>query len=255
MAFPAAAEPAEKPLLWREVWAGADVSPDAWLLYSGATIAPFGHIHEDGLRFRATAGYGAYQYKNSGAGKAGDYHAETTMGDVLVGYLKRFDPLTVKVFAGFSYIEHDIHPLDDASVSNGAEWGAKGVLEFWLNMSEKSWTSLDLAYSTAHDTASVRFRSGYRIYPQLSLGLEGGLNVDGQAQCKMRLGTANGCAADPDLGEVKSLLDYGRTGLFARYEWTGGEISVSGGAVGRVYSSDGEIDFQPYGIVNWISQF
>ncbi len=33
---------------WRETWSGVDVARDNWLIYSGLTVAPFGHIHEPG---------------------------------------------------------------------------------------------------------------------------------------------------------------------------------------------------------------
>lgn len=240
-------------MLWREMWAGADVSPESWLVYTGATVAPYSQIHDDGLRLRAATGYGAYSYRYDSNGRT--FSANTMFGEALVGYLKRFDPLTVKLFAGLSYIEHDIHPWDDHSISNGAEWGIKGVAELWLNMGDNAWGSLDVSYSTAHDTAALRLRAGYRITPEISIGLEGGFNVDGQAECKMRLGLIDHCADTPAGEEVKSLLDYGRAGIFGRYQWEGGEISVSAGAIGRLYAPDDTVDFNPYGIVNWITQF
>lgn len=247
----AAAEP-DAPLLWREVWAGADVSENVWLVYSGATVAPMGHIHGNGLRFRVASGYGGYAYPNAKTG--GDFEATTLFGDVLAGWLWRLDPLTLKVFAGAAYIDHDVTPFDADTVVTGADWGPKGVVELWLNSGERMWTSLDLTYTTAHDTASVRMRSGYRIWPELSTGVEAGLNLDGQGQCKMRL-PENGCHLSPEDPEVTSLFDYGRTGLFARYEWTGGEVSLGAGVVGQPYASDGEIDLHPYATLNWIMQF
>jgi hypothetical protein len=247
----AAAEPAA-PRLWREVWAGADVSDNVWLVYSGATVAPMGHIHGDGLRLRVASGYGGYTYPNSGSGR--DFEATTIFGDVLAGWLWRLDPLTLKVFAGASYIDHDITPFDATTVVTGADWGPKGVVELWLNAGERMWTSLDLAYTTAHDTASVRMRSGYRLWPAITLGVEGGLNIDGQGQCKMRL-PETGCRLSPEDPETKSLLDYGRTGLFARYEWTGGEVSLGAGVVGQPLTDDNELDLRPYATLGWIMQF
>lgn len=248
----AAAEPAPE-ARWREVWAGADVAADVWLVYSGATVAPMGHIHEDGIRFRVTTGYGQYRYPNIRSGRT--FEASTLHADVLAGWLARFDPLTVKVFAGASYIDHEITPFDAETVVMGGEWGIKGVVEFWLNMSESLWSSLDVTYTTAHDTGSVRGRSGYRVLPNLSIGLEGILNIDGQAQCKMRVSAVSRCRLAADDPDVKSLMDYGRTGLFARYEWEGGEASVSAGGLGQFYESGSLQDVEPYVTVNWITQF
>lgn len=260
-AHPAVADDGDRPHLWREVWAGADVSADAWLVYSGATVAPFSHIHEDGLRLRVTGGTGGYRYRNvvNADGDHCDFEAETSSGDILAGYLMRLDPITLKVFAGAAYIDHAIAPIDHFSISNGADWGVKGVVEIWVNIGDNAWGSLDLAYTSAHSTASVRMRTGYRLQPQISLGIEGALNVDGQAQCKMKLGTVERCAGvDVAIAHDephKTLLDYGRAGLFARYEWTGGELSLSGGAIGQMFSNEGDVSFNPYATANLILQF
>ena len=240
--------------LWREVWAGADVSTNVWLVYSGATVAPFSGIHENGFRLRAVTGYGQYTY--TGAAPLNQrYDASTAFGEVLGGYLYRYNSLTVKAFAGVTFIDHDITPFDDENISISAEWGAKGVLEFWYNVSPKIWTSLDIAYTTAHDTGSVRMRSAYRVWPQVSLGIEGGINIDGQAQCKMRMPSQDGCRLSEQDNDVKSLLDFGRTGLFARYEWTGGEASLAAGGLGQMMEPNGKFNLDPYVTVNWILQF
>jgi Cellulose biosynthesis protein BcsS len=250
---PALAEPAARPLS-REVWSGVDISSNVWLVYSGATVAPFGQIHDNGLRLRATVGYGEYAYiSNVHFDKKFD--ATTAFADVLVGYLYRYNALTAKAFAGVSFIDHNITPFDAENISINSAWGAKGVLEFWYNSSPKAWSSLDLAYTTAHHTASVRMRSGYRIWPQISIGAEGGLNIDGQAQCKIRLPTQSGCKLSENDTTAKSLLDFGRTGLFARYEWTGGEVSLSAGGMGQILQQDGKLNFDPYVTANWIMQF
>ena len=240
--------------MWREVWAGADVSSNVWLTYTGATVAPFGGIHDNGLRLRAVTGYGQYSYSGA-APSYKTFDATTAFADVLVGYLYRYNSLTMKGFAGVSFIGHDVAPFDAENISIGDEWGVKGVLEFWYNSGPKAWTSLDLAYTTAHNTGSVRMRSGYRIWPQLSLGVEAGFNIDGQAQCKLRLPTQDECLLNAGDTGVLSLLDFGRTGLFARYEWTGGEVSVSAGGLGQVLDDGGKFNLDPYVTANWILQF
>jgi hypothetical protein len=253
--LPAARADEQKPILWREVWSGADASKDVWLIYSGATIAPASHIHQNGIRFRVTGGYGQYRYRDLDGGKRDTFEATTAFGDLLAGYLVRLDPLTLKVFAGATYIDHDISPYDRETIVTGGEWGVKGVVELWLNAGDKGWTSLDVSYATAHDTAALRLRSGYRVLDALSLGVEAGLNVDAQAQCKMRLEMAKGCRLDPEDPDVKSLFDFGRAGLFARYEWEGGEFSFSAGGLGQLYSPDEGFKIDPYVTVNWITQF
>lgn len=243
----------EQPL-WREVWAGADVSSNVWLIYAGATVAPFGGIHDNGLRLRAVTGYGQYSYFGA-APTNRTFAATTAFGEVLAGYLYRYNSLTMKAFAGVSFIDHDIAPFDAENISISGDAGIKGVLEFWYNSSPKAWSSLDLSFTTAHDTASARMRSGYRLWPQLSVGVEGGINIDGQAQCKMRLPTQKGCQLNANDGDMKSVFDFGRTGLFARYEWTGGEVSLAAGALGQFMQDDGTVSLDPYATANWILQF
>ncbi len=245
---------ADEPPRSKEIWAGADVSAGVWLVYSGATIAPYSGIHDNGPRLRAVTGYGQYSYLGA-APLYPNYKATTAYGEVLAGYLYRYKSLTMKGFAGLSFIDHDITPFDTENISIGGDWGAKGVLEFWYDSGPKSWSSLDLAFTTAHNTASARLRSGYRLWPELSLGVESALNADGQAQCKMALPTQDGCRLDAGDTAVKSLMDFGRAGVFARYEWAGGEVSVSAGALGQFLSAGGDVEINPYVTANFIKQF
>ena len=144
----------------------------------------------------------------SGAASSSSFTAETAFAEALVGYLKRFGPLTAKAFVGVAAIEHDITPLDPENPVQGQEFGPKLAAEFWLNMGTSAWSSLDLSWTSAHQTSAARMRTGYRVFGDVSLGLEGGLNAN-------------------DLGEDA------RAGLFARYAWNGGEFSLAGGFSGR----------------------
>jgi len=245
-----------------EVWAGADVSSDVWLAYSGVTWAPWSGIHDEGIRFRATGGYGQYRYDgnvwDSASGKVVSqrFHAATYYSDLLAGYLWRLGELTAKGFVGASIVSHDIAPFDEETVVIGAETGVKGVIELWLNMGERGWGSLDLSWSSAYDTRTVRGRIGYRVWPKLSLGVEGGLNVDEQAACRMGKPGAKECRTPADEAiEPSDLLDYARAGAFARYEWGGGEISLSAGALGDGFSQGGKTEISPYVTINWLTQF
>jgi hypothetical protein len=258
---PALADPAE-PAGGREIWAGADISSNVWLAYTGVTWAPWSGIHDDGLRFRTTGGYGQYRYSGNVAGpnpgdvRATEFHATTYYSDLLIGYQKRFGELTAKAFVGASIVSHDISPVDEETVVIGAETGVKGVVELWLNMGERGWGSLDLSWNTAYDTRTARARVGYRFWPKLSLGLEGGINVDDQADCRMEKSGAPGCRTpNDDTIEPSDLMDYARAGAFARYEWERGELSLSAGALGDSFSRDGATDISPYVTVNWLTQF
>ena len=230
LSSPGRAEPEPEPEYgWREVWAGADVSSNVWLLYSGATVAPYGHIFSDGLRLRLSGGYGQYVYTGIRRGEANSFTAQNTYGEALVGYLKRLGPLTAKGFLGIAVIDHQIAPFDPDNPVQGQKVGPKIAAEFWLNVGDASWTSLDLSWTSAHGTAAARLRAGYRVFRDVSLGLEGGINSN-------------------DLGEDA------RAGLFARYTLKHGEVSVSGGFAGR-FLDDAQAIRAPYATANWLTQF
>ena len=255
-AMPLSAEPAASPG-WREVWTGADISTDVWLIYSGVTVAPMGHIHSEGIRMRAAGGYGEYRYSDTPfGGEARTFNAKTHFADVLVGYQTRFGELTAKAFIGASLISHDIAPIDEETLVIGSDVGIKGVLELWLNMGPNAWTSLDLSWSTAHETRTARFRTGYRVWPSISVGLEGGVNVDAQGECRMQEKDGKGCLlVHTETYEAADLLDYSRAGVFVRHEWSSGEVSVSGGVLGGSFRGDDVSSLNPYGTVTWLTQF
>ncbi|HEX2839787.1 cellulose biosynthesis protein BcsS [Hyphomicrobium sp.] len=253
---------ADEPSPGREVWAGADVSTHVWLVYSGVTLAPFGGIYDDGLRFRAAGGYGEYSYTDKVPGadpafsRGIQFHAQTYYADLLIGYAKRWGDLTAKGFVGASIISHEISPLDSETIAIGDEVGVKGVIELWLNIGERGWGSLDLAWSSAHSTRTARARLGYRMWPKLSVGLEAGINVDSQGECRMSLSSASGCKTTYDeTADQAELLDYARVGAFARYEWGRSEVSLSTGVLGDTFAGEGPVEIAPYVTVNWLTQF
>lgn len=236
---------------WREAWTGVDAAHDQWLLYSGLTVAPLSRdIYSDGWRVRVGGGYGQYSYdgltprpacgdatKNDACTendrKAQRYKVNHTYAEVLIGYYLRLGALTAKAFAGAS-MSNERHVIEDpANRDDGTEYGAKGVLEFWLNMSDDTWTSLDLSYATARNESSSRWRTGWRIQPHVSIGPE--LRYDRNVE-----------TGDGDWN--------GRAGAFVRYDWTGGEVSLAGGVSSRVDRWDA-VDVSPYGTLNVLFQF
>lgn len=186
----------------QEVWAGAEVTARSWSAYSGITAALFGPIDADGWRVRAIGGYGAYSYDRYDVTIRG----YIGFGDLLIGYQHQVGPVTLKAFVGASAESHNLMPLDPDTTVIGADYGAKFALESWWEMAPQAWTSLDLSWTTVHGGVyAARARAGYRIRPELSLGLEAAGN--GNAE-----------------------YDGGRGGAFLRYTWATGEISASAGA-------------------------
>ncbi|HML28642.1 MAG TPA: cellulose biosynthesis protein BcsS [Hyphomicrobium sp.] len=213
---------------WREVYGGVDAARDQWLFYSGTTVAPFSRsIYSDGWRLRIGGGYGRYSYDsisphtNCGTAWLNDICSESdrprehfevshSYAEALFGYYLQLGRLTAKAFGGASMSsEQHLNAFDPAHDNDGTEFGAKGALELWLNLNDTSWTSLDLSYASAGNETASRWRAGWRATPALSIGPE--FRYDKNVE------TGDGAWN-------------GRSGLFARYEWTGGEVSLAGGA-------------------------
>ena len=76
------------------------------------------------------------------------------------------------------------------------------------------------------------------------------MSIEETPACKRQL-------AKTDVSEAEdvSFLDYARIGTFVRYEWAGGEISISGGALGGSFKHDISTDVSPYVTINVLAQF
>lgn len=239
---------------WRELSVGADVADNVWLLYSGVTLAPLGEIDRDGLRLRSGGGYGQYRYSGHRSGDprgtTRKYLGTVTYVDALVGYQQQFGPLTAKAFVGIAAIDHAITPGDPIALggllAQGMDYGAKGVLELWLNLGRNAWTSLDASWTSAHQTYSARWRIGYRLAAPMSIGVEAGVN---------------GNALDaspylPDGNPREELKPAGRVGVFARYEWGGNEISASAGLSRNAWEVDEDVELRDaYATVNYLMRY
>ena len=212
-----------------EVWTGAEVFHQVWSLYAGATYAPFGSVRTDGFRVRAVAGYSSYSYTSprwTGASTQPlEFHGSTSFADLLAGYHKQLGPLTIKFLAGLTVADQNV---DDPEADAGTHFGAKAVLETWWNITDRAWTSVDLSWTTLHDIYGARARVGWRLWPALSVGVEGGATGSWDYETT-------------------------RVGGFVRYEWVNGEASLSGGL-----ASDGSgwVDVHgPFATINVLTRF
>lgn len=216
------------PFAWgaSETWTGGDASRNGRALYSGATWAPFGLLQDQGWRVRLSGGYGEYRYRSVISGEPQSVYGTVAFADLLAGYQFNLGPVTIKAFAGATFDGHVLAPFDETNPVNDLAAGAKGVLEGWWNVTPALWLSFDLSGATAHKAHGTRVRVGYRVIPDVSLGVEGGI-----------------------FGNEAS--DTKRAGGFARYEWGGGEISASGGVSGD-YNAKPRT---PYATLVYLSRF
>jgi hypothetical protein len=213
----------------REMWFGAETSGNSWSAYTGVTFAPFGPIGGDGWRIRIVGGYGAYNYETlrniSGKFRSKTFRGTVSFADALVGYQMRYSPLTLKVLAGISAMDHQITPFDAEHTLIGPDLGFNGMIEAWLDMNERNWASLNLSWSSARDSYASRLRYGFTVWPETSFGLE--------------------AAATGDAG-----YGGGRGGAFVRHTWGNGEITASGGP-----SLDSTMTVGAYGTLNVLTRF
>lgn len=202
-----------------ETWGGGDGSGSALSLYGGMTASLFEDIRGNGVRLRTTASYGTYRYTRPYALAGGrawqEFRGTMSSADLLLGYQHAFGPWIIKVFAGASQERHDIVAhgagglsIDDGNGVQGERLGFKGALETWLNIANVAFVQTDLSWSAPFKAYGTRVRAGYRLNPAFSTGLEAAVH-----------GNAN--------------HDEGRLGAFLRFEWTGGEVSVSAGGAGN----------------------
>jgi len=186
-----------------EFWGGAEVNANSWSTYSGATIALSGFLETDGWRLRIGDGYGTYSYESDGGSTI---RGHVGFGELLLGYQYQLGSLTLKGFVGAAAEAHTLSPFDTETTVVGTDYGVKTALESWWEITPEVWTSLDLSWSSVHGgTYAAHARAGYRIKPELSLGVEA---------------TAKGNAE----------YDGGRLGALVRFSWSGGEIAASTGA-------------------------
>lgn len=206
--------PGEAPLF--ETWSGAEAFDHIWSIYSGVTFSPFGSVREEGFRLRAVAGYGDY-----GTGTA-------SFADLLAGYQFQWGPVTLKAFAGLTATNRQSDA--PSALSTGMELGGKGVAEVWWNVTDRMWTSVDLSWGAPHAIYNGRVRLGWRLWPELSSGLEAG-----------------------SAGSEES--DIARLGGFLRYEWDGGELSLSTGLAVDGPVSHWEGPAGPFGTLSVLMRF
>jgi hypothetical protein len=214
------------------MWSGGEAFAEVWSAHTGATWAPFGGVQEEGLRVRAVVGAGAY-----GSGRV-------AFGDALIGYHRQLGPVTLKVFGGIALADRP--SAESTSTRAGMALGAKAVAETWWAATDEAWVSADLSFTLpdvsrrAGDGGRVdygsRIRLGWRLWPELwpelSVGLEGGAG-----------------------GFLVPALEHGstRAGGFLRYEWSGGEVSISGGLM--IEGGDDRGPAHPFGTVSVLTRF
>lgn len=225
-----------------EISGGGEVAGHTWAAYTSTTVAlsalgigaPAG-IQQEGWRLRAGAGYSQYaRQQEEWVGGVGALQVTRkrsgSFADLLLGYHATVGDLTVKAYAGGVYERQQwsAEPIDRAQ--SGMDFAAKLLIESWLNLTPHSFAQLDAGWVSQDDTVNARARLGYRATPTFSFGPEMSYWAE---------------ARDTTPGRDELV----RLGGFARYEWTGGEVSLSAGAMDQ---NDGH---RLYATVNALLRF
>lgn len=222
---------------WSEGFFGGEIGENVWQLYSGATLAPFGGLDDNGWRLRVAGGYGQYTYMGrprlTPTVQLSSYTATFHHMEIMVGYQLRVGALTGKAFVGLAMLDHAV-PDEIAAdlVARGEAYGAKAALELWLNLGEHAWVSLDSSFSGAHLSYAERLRLGWRLLPGTSVGLEGGIHGYALSDAGLRPNGENDVRIRPGM----------KAGAFARYDWASGEVSVSAGLMGEAWKLNDDPD-------------
>lgn len=199
------------PLYRYETWTGGDATGHSWSIYGGMNASLSGDIRVDGFRLRSAAGYGSYTYTsprwNGLQRLPKTFDGVQSYTDLAIGYQHAIGPWIVKVYVGGTQETHAILPFDTENSVQGGRRGLKGAVETWFNFRDAAFLQTEASWSQVFDTYGGRARAGYRINPAFSAGVEGAMHGN-------------------------AVYNSGRLGSFARFEWTSGEISASGGLAG-----------------------
>ncbi|CAN0267882.1 unnamed protein product, partial [Phaeothamnion confervicola] len=206
-----------------ETWTGGEATRHSWSAWTGATWSPFGKLSDVGWRFRVSGGGGQFGSRQS-------IYGTSAFADLLIGYQVGIGAVTLKAFAGGTFDGVMLQPVEQPPTAFSTQTGAKGVVETWVNWTSEVWSQVDLAYASVHRTYSGRIRTGYRVMPDVSIGVEVGsfTKIDYENQ---------------------------RVGAFLRYEWLGGEISAAGGISSEATSGAGRGSRPPYGTLVYLTRF
>jgi hypothetical protein len=179
--------------------------------YVGAGYAFGKGLYAPGFRLRAVGAFGGYNYK-SALGDAGptNFDGQDAFGAALLGYQFGAGPTTLRIFPGIEGENQDITPHDPNNSVQGSAVGLRLQAESWLDLSARSFLSVEAAYGTAFQEYRSLAWVGYRLRPWLATGVEGGL-----------------------LGNEE--YDAARGGGFLRFDMWATEITVSGGFTGNLF--------------------
>lgn len=206
----------ERELPRREFSSGIDYTPHSWFAYTSIVWAPGEGLDRTGLRLRAMAGHGRYDYDSqravAGSLVATEFSGNVSLGELMAGYAWESGALWLKSYVGVSYADHRLTPDDPQNEIKGAKFGVKGQIEAWLRVTRRSWLSADASLSSPFSDYWAQMRFGTDIGRIVTIGPEAAL-----------------------LGNREFSAE--RAGGFMRFRFGKSQLTLSGGLSGNFKES------------------
>ena len=205
-----------------EFFTGGALTKTSWISWAGAVKSLSGDLYRDGWRMRVLAAHGRYSFLTDGQAN----HANPSLFEITPGYRFKTGPLISKLYAGLHGEHHKLANPDTNNKAKGMGYGAKVILENWVDLPMNSFASLDGSFSSLNTSYQGTLRAGSAYYfPQLTLGPE--VQIVGNE-------------------EYYQL----RVGLFGRWKRPNGSLEASIG-----YAEDYDHQSTPYVSFSWLRRF
>ncbi len=139
---------------------GGDLTAQYGYPYVGFVHHFNGSIFGDGFLIRAFGSYTPYSYTTN-AVPGGKVSGDAAGFDVMVGYQKVLQEITLRGFLGYEFENDDLSPDNPFDKNRGADSGVKVQGELETNYDTPYYANLIGSFGTAKDRYWTRLRVGY----------------------------------------------------------------------------------------------
>lgn len=140
--------------------------------YFGTVVHFAPKIYQPGWRLKFGGSVGNYFYFKGEE----PIFAETTIGEIFLGYQFRNGNLTLKLYGGAHFERHELDMEDPDNPLAGDQWGAKISAESWLDLplvfNRRQFVSANASISTIADRYAADMRYGFELLPGWMAGPE-----------------------------------------------------------------------------------
>lgn len=141
-------------------FAGFDGRDRTYYPYAGLIHHFNGDVLADGFLGRVFGYYSQYSYHTTGV-STGQVDAHAAAFDVMGGYQKVLDDVTLRGFLGLEYEDDHLSPNNPFDTNRGSDVGVKVQGELETNFNSPYYGSLIASFGSAKDRYWTRGRAGY----------------------------------------------------------------------------------------------